>query len=89
MQMHIDQMELTETIDAIDFALLVLNSQVKQARIGGMIATRTIEVLQGLKLAFMLAAAKEQRKGRANDDGVVASQTLGVIFDKTIRVKRN
>jgi hypothetical protein len=89
MQMHIDQMELTETIDAMDFALLVLKSQVEQGQIGGMIATRTIEVLQGLRLAYMLGAAKEQRKGRANDDGVVASKTLGVIFDKTIRVDRN
>ena len=67
MQMHIDQSELTETIDALDFALLVLNAQVEQAQIGGMIATRTIEVIQGLRLAFMLGAAKEQRKGRAND----------------------
>ena len=65
-QMHIDKMELTETIDALDFALLVLNVQVEQGQIGGMIASRTIEVLQGLRLAYMFAAAKEQRKGRAN-----------------------
>jgi hypothetical protein len=64
--MHIDKLELTETIDALDFALLVLNCQVEQGQIGGMIANRTIEVLQGLRLAYMLAAAKEQRKDRAN-----------------------
>jgi len=66
--MHIDKMELTETIDALDFALLVLNCQVDQGQIGGMIASRTIEILQGLRLAYMFAAAKEQRKERANVD---------------------
>jgi hypothetical protein len=76
MQMHIDKRELTETIDALDFALLVLNVQVEQGQIGGMIATRTIEVIQGLRLAYMFAAAKEQRKDRANDAHPVTCNCL-------------
>jgi len=42
-QMHIDNIDLTETIDALEFALLAL------------------------RRAFTFAAAKEQRRGRANE----------------------
>jgi hypothetical protein len=66
MQLHIDQRELQSTIDALEFALLVLTTQVEQAQIGGQVASETIEQLQMLRLAIMLGAAKEQRKGRAN-----------------------
>jgi hypothetical protein len=64
--MNIDKMELIETIDALEFALLVLNSDQNQGLIGGMVVTRSIATLQGLRLAFMFAAANEQRKNRAN-----------------------
>ena len=66
MQMHIDQREIQPTVDALEFALLVLNTQVEQAQIGGQVATDTIEQLQMLRLALMLGAAKEQRESRAN-----------------------
>jgi hypothetical protein len=79
MQMHIDKRELTETIDALDFALLVLNVQIEQGQIGGMIASRTVEVLQGLRLAYMFAAAKEQRKNRANVEPAIVDATRSLV----------
>jgi hypothetical protein len=72
MQMHFKQSDSTEIVDALEFALMVINADVADARIGGMVVTRAVETLQVLRSTFGIAAAKEQRKGRANNDATTS-----------------
>jgi hypothetical protein len=74
MQMHFKHSDSTEIVDALEFAIMVINADVADARIAGMVVTRAVETLQVLRATFGIAAAKEQRKGRANQ----ACQWAGV-----------
>ena len=67
MQMHIDNRELKPTIDAVEYAINIISTEVGNGQIhDGPIVNRTLEQLKMLRLALMLGAAKEQREGRAS-----------------------